>query len=190
MPLTPLIWKIEPPHARLFFLYLLGVGCFTVWQSIRLKLRLAALQKLIGTVPAKKATLTSSHGDGSSTADHKAADVQAFRPVQSAEREFSILYEMCDADVASINRSATLTFYLSLLVIVYGAFPTWTFEYTTSTLTGTAAWHKATEILLARLTLGLTMTTLVYAVSSFFAGALSRRKIKWRQLERLGDSSV
>jgi hypothetical protein len=179
---TPWNWAIEPLHVRLFVLYLLGAGCFTLWRSVNLMRRLFSIDRVTKAALRNDVSLGPRPGERSSSTEPKTVgSVDVFRREQAAECEFSVLSEACDADIASINRLVTLTLYLSLLVVVYGAFPTWADEFNNSKVTGNMALHSAVEKLFARFTLGLSTSILLYAASSFFVGNLARRRIKWKQ---------
>ena len=88
------------------------------------------------------------------------------------------LFAICEADIASIRRLVPLTLGISLLVVIYGAFPTWNDEYSTSRMTGYQAGTRALELLLARFSLGLFVSILLYSLASFFQAIVARRRIK------------
>jgi len=97
-----------------------------------------------------------------------------------AESRSQYLWELCDADVKSIKGMAVLTTLLSLVVLTHGAFPTWSYEFNNSKITGDMALIYAGEELLARLTLGLLLSAILYGASSFLEGVMLRRRAYWK----------
>lgn len=88
------------------------------------------------------------------------------------------LLATCEADIASVKRMIPLTIGISLLVVIGGAFFTWNDIYATSGLTAYQAGFRALEELFARFSLGLIVSIFLYAASSFFEGAVARRRLK------------
>ena len=99
-------------------------------------------------------------------------------PSSPADSRTLKLFATCEADIASIKRLVPLTLGISLLVVIYGAFPTWNDEYSTSRMTGYQAGTRALELLLARFSLGLFVSILLYSLASFFQAIVARRRIK------------
>jgi hypothetical protein len=87
------------------------------------------------------------------------------------------LFATCDADIASIRRLVPLTLGISLLVLIGGAFSTWNDESANPHLNAIQAGYRALEELLARFSLGLFVSILLFALASFFQAVVARRKI-------------
>jgi hypothetical protein len=119
-------------------------------------------------------------GRNRGTQPQTAVQETALRTVEAAESRFLYLWEMCHASVKSIRRMVLLTLLSSALVVVYGAFPTWGDEFNNGTIVGSMALFETADKLFARLALGLSVCVILYAASSFFEGAITRRRTQWK----------
>ena len=202
-------WATEPIHARLFVLFILVVCCVAFVHALRLTYCLFAFGKRTrillsnildeATVNADllaKSALTNSvsYVASSKTPNRDArpgagADV-ALQRLKAADQRFSYLWEKARTEVTSINKLVVLTLLLSLLVIVYGAFPTWNEEFNNSKVAGFAALFGATDKLLTRLAFGLCASVVLYVISGFFEGVMSRRRAYWNYLRSRFESDL
>lgn len=195
-------WSVEPTHVRLFVIYVVAVGCFVAVRSIQLARRLyrppgaesltveafldsGATTDRIATAALSGGIRCKSNVQRRDTQQNEcqiATTEESTQRFQEVESEFLTRLEVCEADLASMRRLVPLTIGLSIFVVVYGAFPTWTDEFNNSRLTGNVAACMASERLFARFAIGLGVSIFIYTAYSFFTGTLSRRRIHWKQL--------
>jgi hypothetical protein len=105
---------------------------------------------------------------------------KALYTLRAAENRFLFLWEQCYADVASTRRAGRLTVLLSLVMIAYAAFPTYSLAYNNTNRPGFLAMLLTADELLALLALGLSLAALLYSISSFFERALAQRMARWK----------
>jgi hypothetical protein len=86
---------------------------------------------------------------------------------------------MCHTRIKSIKRLVLLTLLMSFLIMGLGFVPAWSNEFENANVTGIQALYMAIPELLARLTLGVSVCTVLYGAASFFEGVLERRKAHW-----------
>jgi len=72
------------------------------------------------------------------------------------------------------------TFLLSLVMVAYGAFPTYSRFYNNSNRPGSLCLFLTVEQILLLLALGWSCCAMLYLASSFFERALAHRKAGWR----------
>jgi hypothetical protein len=104
---------------------------------------------------------------------------QAHRILQAAKNRFLYFWERCYADVGSARRSSLLVFLLSLVMVVYNAFPIFLFNFNSANLLLTSNLFATVWRLFALLTYGLSCCTVLYFASSFFERTLADRRIRW-----------
>jgi hypothetical protein len=68
---------------------------------------------------------------------------------------------------------------MSFLILGLGFVPAWSDEFENANITGIQALYMAIPELLARLTLGVSVCTILYGAASFLEGVLERRKAHW-----------
>lgn len=95
--------------------------------------------------------------------------------LNAAESRFLYLWENCYADVESAKRASLLSFLLSVIMVSYAAFPT----YSRYVLNKSAQPLLATEHLLLLFTLGCSCCAVLYFASSVFERKLTKRKTCW-----------
>jgi hypothetical protein len=190
---NPLSWSLEPPHSRLFMMFLVIVCLITGVRLARLALALfvarrrdrVSLEEVI-TQPidadrlAKAALANALSGDGRSGAPARGAPDDVRGMLQLADAKFNYLWSMSHARVIATKGLVHLTLLVSLMVTCYGAYPAFEFEFNDTNVTGSVALVTATQIVLARLTLGLTVCIALCGVYLFVEGRLSRRQADWR----------
>lgn len=87
----------------------------------------------------------------------------------------SVERSLLDADV--VGRFSVLTLLVSVLMCTYGAYPTWQSHFNNNKVTGSEAWTQTIVELLWRLSLGLLVSTILFATSSYLKSKLTKRKI-------------
>jgi hypothetical protein len=97
----------------------------------------------------------------------------------AAENRFAYLWEGYYAEVRSTKSLAVLTLLLSLLVVSYGAHPTFLYELNNRNITGMQALVYAAFRLLDRFARGLLVCTALYGAAIFFEGVLLQRRRRW-----------
>jgi hypothetical protein len=193
-------WAVEPLHVRLFILYLFVAVIVTIVRSLKLTRRIYTLQKrngvslrdishggisanelaqfaLTNRLLVEPSPFVGDYGSGDA---ETSGEKPTLRTLQIADTKFRYLWQLGSVDVAFMKKLVRLTLLLSLLLVVYGAFPTWSEEFNDHNVTGTVALHRAAGDLLARVTIGVTVSVLIYMVSILFDGSLRRRKTRWR----------
>lgn len=190
---SPFFWPMEPPHARLFLMFLMIVCLITSVRLVRLALALfvarglgrVSLEEVI-TQPidahrlAKAALANAFSGEGRSSTAAQGASDDVRRRLQMADARFNYLWSVSHTRVIATKGLMRLTLLVSLMVTCYGAFPAFELEYNDTNVTGYEAWTAAIQILLARRALGLAVCIALTGVSLFFEGSLSRRQASWR----------
>jgi len=99
--------------------------------------------------------------------------------VHAAENKFAYLWEGYYAEVRSTKSLAVLTLLLSLLVVSYGAYATYLYEFHNRNITGAQALVYAAFRLLDRFARGLLVCTALYGAAIFFEGVLLQRRRRW-----------
>ena len=89
------------------------------------------------------------------------------------------MWETYHADVASIKRLARLTFLVAVLIVIYGAFPTWAEHFNNTNITGNEALITSLSLLFDRLAIGIATCVLFLAISNHFENSLMRRRSSW-----------
>lgn len=191
-------WTTEPLYARLFILFLLVSAGVAIGWSLKLSFRLIQLSKhgrvtltavLSGAVQADtlaKLAITGGifcedSGDKGTDVGTREADKLAVNHTLSvANVKFQYLWELSEAGVASIEQIVRLTLLLTLLVSTFGAYPTWSSAFENNNITGMAALFVAGDLLLARISLGLGVGSLIYVLSVLLRRVLSNRMAKWK----------
>jgi hypothetical protein len=196
---SSMIWPSQPTHVRFFLVYLAVIVCTALAYSLMLTSRLYSLRSRItlslrtlsgGTLSAEllaeyalaNRVRLAPLDEGSHSPDvaKRASDeLPALSTLRSAERKFQYLWEMCHANIETIRRLAFLTFLLSFLTVIYGAYPTFTAEFGSGSITGKLALYNSMNALLYRLALGLCVGVVLYALFTLFKGAIERRRIRW-----------
>ncbi len=194
---------LEPIYARLFLLYLFYLACFVAVRTSKLAWRLyffrphripsndksdsqsdsivlARSTLARRTISGERLNIRAA-GNAGHPLDAKSKEGSS-STMSAADTEFVFLWEQCYADIKSMKRLASFTLLLSILLFVYGAFPTWSYEFNNANITGSAALVEASIILLKRLSLGVGACTAVYGVSSFLEIVALRRMALWKYL--------
>ena len=194
-----MIWPSHPTHVRLFLLCLAVIVCTTLAYSLMLTSRLYSLRSRTtvslrtlsgGTLSAE---LLAEYAlanrvrlgpleEGSLPPDvaTRASDqLSASSTLRSAESKFQYLWQICDVKIETIRRLAVLTFLLSFLTVIYGAYPTFNAEFGSGNITGSLALYKSVNALLYRLSLGLCTVAVLYGLFTLFKGAVERRRTRW-----------
>ncbi len=190
-------------YARLFLLYLFYLACFVAVRTSKLVWRLYFFRPhrvpstdksdshsdsivLARSTLAKRTIsgerLNTRAGGHVGHPLHAKSKEESSSRMSAADTEFVFLWEQCYADIKSMKRLASFTLLLSILLFVYGAFPTWSYEFNNANITGSAALFKASIILLRRLLLGMGACTVVYGISSFLEIVALRRMALWKYL--------
>jgi hypothetical protein len=194
-----MIWPSQPTHVRLFLVYLAVIVCMALAYSLILTSRLYSLRSRItvslrtlsgGTLSAEllaEYALANrvrlgpleegSHAPGVAT--HASDELPASSILLSAENKFQYLWEICDAKIEMIRRLSVLTFLLSFLTVIYGAYPTFIAEFGSGNITGSLALYNSINALLYRLALGLCIGAFLYSLFTLFKGAIERRRTCW-----------
>ena len=195
-----MIWPSQPAHVRLFLVYLAVIVCTTLAYSLMLTSRLYSLRSRI-TVSlrtlnggALDAGLLAEYAlanrvrlgpleEGSHPSDiatRASGELLALSTLRSAESKFQYLWEVCDAKIETIRRLAVLTFLLSFLTVIYGAYPTFNAEFGSGNITGSLALYNSMNALLYRFALGLCIGAVLYGLFTLFKGAIERRRTRWK----------
>lgn len=199
MDATNSFWVMQPMSVRLFLLGLLGVIIISVARSGRLARRLYRY--------SGEPTSPENIVNGKADPDRLAASALAGRvlcrtgldtraisqpsmdrvgvgevpyALRAAESKFSYLWEKCYSDMQSIKRASIFTFLLSLVMVAYGAFPTYSRFYNNSNRPGSLCLFLTAEQLFLLLALGWSSCATLYFASSFFERALAHRKASWK----------
>jgi hypothetical protein len=102
--------------------------------------------------------------------------------LQLADNRFQYLWERCSKDVESTRRASHITVLLSCTMLTYCAFPTYLYFYNNGNRTGLASLLLTTEQLGTLLAIGLSISTVLYFMSSFFRRALNDRMATWKYI--------
>jgi hypothetical protein len=199
MLLASIEWFGQPTHVRLFIVYLAVVACIAFRYSLRLFWQLYSLRNrevlslqtirdraisadlladyaLANRVRSERPAEAKRTPNLPSEARSKGKDLL----LQSAESRFRYLWETSYAKVEAIRRLVPLSLLLSLLTVIYGAYPTFTAVFSSGRVTGRLALYETGAALLDRLSLGIFICAILYVVSSFFEGVLKRRRACWQ----------
>jgi len=201
MDMTHSFWVMQPMSVQLFLLGLLAVALISVMRFGRLASRLyryagrrilpenivkgevapdlLAASALASRAP-DKAALEKQANSGFSAEGVGAEKV--LQVLRVAEIRFAYLWERCYADVESTRRASALTFLVSLVMVAYGASPTYSMYFNDSNRPGSFCLFLTAEQLLALLALGWSGCGALYFMSSFFERALADRKTSWKYL--------
>ena len=105
-----------------------------------------------------------------------------------AGSRFLYFWELCYTNVESSRRASLLAFLLSLVTVVYGAFPIYFGEFNDGNRTGFNCFFDTVQRLLAVLTVEWSFCAVLYLESSFFARVLAHRRTCWNYVcARLED---
>jgi hypothetical protein len=192
------IWVSEPWHGRLFNLYLAVVACILIVRSLRLAWRLYSFSSrkrfslanirdgIVTPELLVESGLTNKLCDAPSAEDGDPERHSPLAPepvllssVHAAENKFAYLWEGYSAEVRSTKSLAVLTLLLSLLVVSYGAYATYLYEFHNRNITGGQALVYAAFRLLDRFARGLLVCTALYGAAIFFEGVLLQRRRRW-----------
>ena len=193
-------WNTAPLYAAVFFLYLLVTAGVASIRGLRLAWHLYAFrghgpvslesirsraldsEYLAKSALANRVRCEAARGGNSNSHEpqDRASEQAALRILQIADTKFLHALEISEAKVASIQRLSWLTLLISFLVFVFGIFPSYGDAFNNHNVTGIQALFTAMAELLARLALGLGIATFLYAISSFFEGALMQRRARWK----------
>ena len=207
MTLVHLRWATELPHGKVFVLYLLAVCLVAVVRSARIGWALSPLRgykpilfrdilngRVIASVTAKSAlsgrvVTESIEGDGldSSNALSPSAEKPTLNSLRAADSRFKYLVGKLQVDAALIQKLAWLTLLISILVVVYGAFPTLADQFNNRNVIGSVALLATADLLLSRLALGLAVFVVLYALASTFEVMLLRRVNAWQYILSQAD---
>jgi len=117
----------------------------------------------------------SPHGRNNVSADFRAEiSLHALPP---AERTFHYAWDSCWADIGILRRLVVLTLLSSSLMLAYGITTILT-EISNQKL-GVGVLSGSIAEVLAFFVLGNLVCVILYAVSSFYEGALMRRRLRW-----------
>ena len=187
-------WTAEPLHVRLFVVYLLLLSCVMAVLILKLVRRFFPLPgRKISLKHIREGAVDPDLLAESALANNLACDIPlnsgapslvaskeaTVRLMRLADFKFQYLWEGCRDDVALIRRLALLTLLLSLLIIVYGTFPTWGDEFNNASITGYVALFRTVSQLLERLALGLAASVILYAISICFERVAMHRRTLW-----------
>jgi hypothetical protein len=198
-----LYWASQPTHVRLFLLYLFGVAAVGVVNAVKLARLLYSIpgqragisfeEMIFKDVGAKDALAESALGgrglaymsleawhNETQSAILKIDGSQVLRRVEAAGNRFDYLWGGCHADVTALRRASTPVLLLSLLVVVYGAFPTFHDFCNNSKLVPLDCLILTLDQLLTRLALGLGCCLALHLAANWFDRALIRRKTRWK----------
>jgi len=136
-----------PFHSRLFILYLLIVGTFS-------------LVRLAGFIRDLRSLSTIAR-----TSSHKSEQ----------ETEFAAIWDACWVKLQAIKRSVGLTFLLAVLTAADQARTDFVY-FTVQKATGIASFSGSIAEVLAIFALGILACTMIYAIYGFCEGVLIRRR--------------
>jgi len=201
MDATNSFWVMQPTSVRLLLLGLLGVAAISVVRSARLARRLyrysgepTSLESIVdgradpdlvaASALAGQALCTTVLGARAvSQPPLDRAGVEGVHCVlRAAENKFSYLWEKCYSDVQSIKSASMFSFLLSLVMVAYGAFPTYSRFYNNSNRPGSLCLFLTVEQLFLLLALGWSCCVALYLAASFFERTLADRKTCWKYL--------
>jgi len=103
----------------------------------------------------------------------------ALGSLRMAEGKFLYLWEKCHMDVESTRRASLLTLLVTIVMVTYGAFPTYYGWFNNSNLPGSYCLLTAAKQLFGLLAFGISACGMLYGVSSFFERTLADRKACW-----------
>jgi hypothetical protein len=195
-------WSAEPMHAKLFLLCLVGICVAASVLGVRLvrclksftfhkKLPIESVLKggvdshsLPRLVLSNRVSITpwSDREADSNRTRLSLIGTTGFAALRDADSEFYYLFGSRHAEVVLTRRLAVLTVILSFFTATYGGFSTWASRFSESNVTGYEAFLVAIQILLSRLALGLGVSAVLWAASSFFELLLEDRLVKWKYL--------
>ena len=98
--------------------------------------------------------------------------------LRQAERMFQYAWDRCSANVGSLKRLMVLTLLSSSLALVYGS-TTILMEIANQKGMGIVFLSGSMAEVLALFVLGILACVTMYAVSSFYEGALTQRRVLW-----------
>jgi hypothetical protein len=194
---SPFFFPMEPPHARLFVMFLVIVCLIASVRLVRLALALfvprgrgrVSLEEVL-TQPidadrlAKAALANALTGEGRSSTAAQGAPDDVRRMLQMADARFNYLWSVSHARVIATKGLVRLTLLVSLMVTCYGAYPAFEIEFGLNLInTNVNAYEAgvaAIQVLLARLAVGLVVCIALCGVYVLFEGSLSRRQASWR----------
>jgi hypothetical protein len=179
--MEPSLWTVAPLSVRLCLLALYAVAAFQILRSVRLAWR-------VYRQPSERIlaeTITSGAIDPDLLARSALANRLPFKdiakfPGESAEARFLYLWETCYADVVSIRRACFLSVFLSFLMVTCGAYPTYFDCWNNSKVPASFCLIVGGERLLKALSIGLSLCTLLYFLSSYFERILAFRMARWK----------
>jgi hypothetical protein len=114
-----------------------------------------------------------------SSTDRVAANAVLYS-VRAVERSFIYLYESSDAEIESIKRVSALIFLLSLMMVAFGATPTYLWNCNNNNLPELLCLFGAVDQLLDTLALGLSLSAILHLVSGVFERTLNVRRAGWK----------
>jgi hypothetical protein len=188
-----LSWVTEPWYMRLCFLYLLAVGCVAIvggmkllglLYSFRRRKRISVVDILDNVADPDLIARSALAGkiEYEQLTPGLVEKEAGIRLLRMEDCRVRYLCEKGNVDIVTIRRLASLTLLLSFLSVVYGAFPTWSNEFNNANIPGNLALVNAAFLSFARLSLGMTVSAVLYAISSFFERVLMNRGASWKRL--------
>lgn len=193
-----LAWAAQPTHIRIFLIYLFVVICITAVQLLRLVL-------VLGWTASRKRISVDAILDGSVTynvlceagfakrlqfsekeqrrikelrASQEKSNM-ALNVIRAAEPEFAYLSRQSQIRVQLLKFLFQLTLLLSIIVVIYGAYPTWLALYNDGERTGVGALVETGRLLSDRLLVGLLVSAVLLISYGCCERALVIRRAKW-----------
>ncbi len=183
----PVVWDPMyegrlPWEARIFLIYLLVVFAVLLVRSINLARQLGwfSFGKRVPTEKSDEDDTANllARSALERTFPHAGTPEGDLAILQLADVKFRFAWQMCVAKVSSTKRLALLTFLLSLLTLTWGTIGVLADIIREKTAPVGFLAASSAEVL-KPFALGVLACAALYAVSSFYEGALDRRKARW-----------
>ena len=198
MGLMDLIWYGQQAKLKLFLLWILALFVSSVVRFVKLWWRIARHSgmrlsvdeivrgnfepDLLATIALAKPSPCDADLEKSTKFEGDGGDLGVERSLyllRAADIRFLFLWERYYAVVRSSKWAGSLTCLLSLIMVIYGVFPTYSRYHNDTNLDGTTSFLLAAEQLTTTLAFGLFLAAILYVGASHFERLLMQRKACW-----------
>ncbi len=198
MDQSQLTWSAHPTHVRLFLIYLFIVICATAVQLLRLSITLGWTRNrrqvsldtiLDGSVDhdllcqaglANRVQASAKKLSAEDRAARRGKSSMALNVIRAAEWKFAYLWQRFQNQIQLLRVVIQLTVLISVLIVIYGAYPTLLDVYGHSHLTGLGALIETVRLLSTRLLMGLSVSALLLIAYGCCEHTLSARRLTWK----------